>query len=88
MKSVEIYGLYAYKSGLCFLLYKTRNGCVFVVGFSSCYLQRVVFGRGGGGRKVWTSERRTMMNGVEKTNGEDIAMEEQLITPWTASVSR
>ncbi|XP_011002817.1 PREDICTED: NADP-dependent malic enzyme-like [Populus euphratica] len=28
-----------------------------------------------------------MMNGVEKTNGEDIAMEEQLITPWTASVS-
>jgi malate dehydrogenase (oxaloacetate-decarboxylating)(NADP+) len=29
-----------------------------------------------------------MMNGVEKTNGEDIAMEEQLITPWTSSVSR
>jgi malate dehydrogenase (oxaloacetate-decarboxylating)(NADP+) len=49
----------------------------------------VVLGRGGGGRKVWTLlERRTMMNGVEKTNGEDIAMEEQLITPWTSSVSR
>ncbi|KAG6739420.1 hypothetical protein POTOM_057016 [Populus tomentosa] len=81
-------GFMPIKSGLCFLLYKTRKGCVFVVGFSSCYLQRVVFGRGGGeGRKVWTLERRTMMNGVEKTNGEDIAMEEQLITPWTASVS-
>jgi hypothetical protein len=89
LESVEIYGLYAYKSGLCFLLYKIRKGCVFVVGFSSCYLQRVVLGRGGGGRKVWTLlERRTMMNGVEKTNGEDVATEEQLITPWTVSVAR
>ena len=29
-----------------------------------------------------------MMNGVEKTIAEDIATEEQLITPWTISVSR
>ncbi|KAJ6361547.1 hypothetical protein OIU78_002057 [Salix suchowensis] len=28
-----------------------------------------------------------MMNGVEKTNGEDLATEEQLITPWTVSVA-
>lgn len=27
------------------------------------------------------------MNGVEKTNGEDVATEEQLITPWTVSVA-
>uniref|UniRef100_A0A6M2EIL9 Malic enzyme n=1 Tax=Populus davidiana TaxID=266767 RepID=A0A6M2EIL9_9ROSI len=51
------------------------------------FLRAVVLGCGGE-RKVWALlERRTMMNGVEKTNGEDIAMEEQLITPWTASVS-
>jgi malate dehydrogenase (oxaloacetate-decarboxylating)(NADP+) len=43
----------------------------------------------GGERKVWDLlERRTMMNGVEKTNGEDVATEEQLITPWTVSVAR
>ncbi|KAJ6435104.1 hypothetical protein OIU84_000348 [Salix udensis] len=77
---------------------KTRKNFVFVVGFCfwcsfflffpACYSQRVVLGRGGGG-KVWTllERRRTMMNGVEKTIAEDIATEEQLITPWTVSVS-
>ncbi|XP_011019576.1 PREDICTED: NADP-dependent malic enzyme isoform X2 [Populus euphratica] len=51
------------------------------------FLRAVVLGCGGE-RKVWALlERRTMMNGVEKTNGEDLATEEQLITPWTVSVA-
>ncbi|KAJ6382799.1 hypothetical protein OIU77_031259 [Salix suchowensis] len=51
------------------------------------FLRAVVLGWGGE-RKVWALlERRTMMNGVEKTNGEDLATEEQLITPWTVSVA-
>ncbi|CAK7353136.1 unnamed protein product [Dovyalis caffra] len=51
------------------------------------FLRSGVLGRGGE-RTIWALlERRTMMNGVEKTNGEDIATEEQLITPWTASVA-
>ncbi|KAI5586337.1 hypothetical protein POPTR_006G236500v4 [Populus trichocarpa] len=51
------------------------------------FLRAVVLGCGGE-RKVWALlERRTMMNGVEKTNGEDVATEEQLITPWTVSVA-
>jgi hypothetical protein len=90
----------AIKGGLCFLLCKTIKGSVLsvlrdfvscvVFGFSaSCYLQRAVVLGCGGERKVWALlERRTMMNGVEKTNGEDVATEEQLITPWTVSVAR